>query len=558
MIITGSRLGKLSCPEDEVQASILVRSVLCVTSVYLDTSRTGDEFRAPLGSPTPTDKSPGYVHVLKAPMSSTSSWVTSDFLSCIKRLRLLQSEGEIFLSLSDLKNGLLCAAAATHLAEEQAVSMIRATPPKSINTPDAECTHSSDPNQSLSALTPHNRRLCALLAVSSIFYAHTVIKKLIAKGAYALSVEVARSLGNEDSTSSSSSSSAVHQEMSIMNGQLGSDDVSILLDTAVTLCSLAAKEINTGMNRAGVRNNTAAPVLSLNDVTAPFVITRNLLCGIASICPAEHLGKSLDILNGSELVLAVYQRVEGVESDEQHTKSKPSSAALAAVSTPVEAFKINQAAFSRDGILMAPSAVMGLVLRYSAAEVRRRISITAKISRGRMAGGGGTCIEVDEECAEDLDELVCALQRSENHMLALRVLLSSWHMSATKAHLLRSSLLCLSRKVLSYREIDTSLAVACLVMLPYDAMVRELKGAVPSIQSDFSRLRTVACVGEELARLWDQEALLVVFQGNSISLPPYTYLSTYIIAPFCRIYALRLHFIIYIPSLRDTCHHCAS
>jgi hypothetical protein len=527
MIITGSRLGKLSCPEDEAQASILVRSVLCVTSVYLDTSRAGDEFRAPLGSPTPIDNTPGYAHVLKAPMSSTSSWVTSDFLSCVKRLRLLQSEGEIFLSVSDLKNAVLCAAVATHLAEEQAVSMIRATPPKSINTPDAGYTHSSDPNQSLSALTPHNRRLCALLGVSPIFYAHTVIKKLIAKDAYALSVEVARSLGNEDSTSTSSS--AVHQEMSIMNGQLGSDDVSILLDTAVTLCSLAAKEINKGMNRAGVRNNTAAPVLSLNDVTAPFVITRNLLRGIASICPAEHLGKSLDILNGSELVLAVYQRVEGVESDEQHTKSKPSCAALAAVSTPIEAFKINQAAFSRDGILMAPNAVMGLVLRYSAAEVRRRISITAKISRGRVADEGGTSSEVDEECAEDLDELVCALQRSENHMLALRVLLSSWHMSATKAQLLRSSLLCLSRKVLSYREIDTSLAVACLVMLPYDAMVRELKGAVPSIQSDFSRLRTVACVGEELARLWDQEALLVVFQGN---------LSTYLIAPFCRVYAL--------------------
>lgn len=44
-------------------------------------------------------------------------------------------------------------------------------------------------------------------------------------------------------------------------------------------------------------------------------------------------------------------------------------------------------------------------------------------------------------------------------------------------------------------------------------MVKELKSAVPSIQSDFSRLRTVAMVGEELARMWDQENLLVVFQG---------------------------------------------
>ena len=86
------------------------------------------------------------------------------------------------------------------------------------------------------------------------------------------------------------------------------------------------------------------------------------------------------------------------------------------------------------------------------------------------------------------------LQRSENHLLAVKVLLSSWHNSASKADLLSASVTALTRKVLRYREIDTALAVACLVMLPYEAMVRELKAAVPSIQSDFSRLRTVASV----------------------------------------------------------------
>ena len=488
--------------------------MLCVASVYLDTSRAGDEIKAPLVSPNPNEKTPG--QVTKNTISSNSSWVTSDFLSCMKRLRLLQSEGGLYLSYSDLKNAIICAAATTRIAEEQADSMISTIPIKSISDSDsvAEKTVSIDSShRTSSALTPHTRRLCALLGVSPIFYAHTVIKKLIAKDAYALSIDMARYLGDEDSTSTST----VHQEISSVNGQLGNDDVTILLDTAVALCSLAAKEINSSMNRTGSRNTATAtalaPVLPLHDVTAPFVITRNLLRGITSICPAEHLGRSLDILNGSELVLAVYQRVEGVNSEEQHTKSKPSSAMNGTVPPIAEAFKVNQSAFSRDGILMASSTVMGLVLRYSAAEVRRRISITATVSRGRMAGEGGANSEAEEDVAGDLDVLVCALQHSENHMLALRVLLSSWHMGATKAQLLRSSLLCLSRKVLSYREIDTSLAVACLVMLPYDAMVRELKGAVPSIQSDFSRLRTVACVGEELARLWDQEALLVVFQG---------------------------------------------
>jgi hypothetical protein len=66
--------------------------------------------------------------------------------------------------------------------------------------------------------------------------------------------------------------------------------------------------------------------------------------------------------------------------------------------------------------------------------------------------------------------------------------------------------------VLIYRDIDIPFAVACLAALPFNDMVLELKSAVPSIQSDFSRLRTVALVGEELGHLWEQEALQELFQ----------------------------------------------
>ena len=38
--------------------------------------------------------------------------------------------------------------------------------------------------------------------------------------------------------------------------------------------------------------------------------------GVTSTSPSEHLGPILDILNGSELVLAVYRRVEGVLPEE--------------------------------------------------------------------------------------------------------------------------------------------------------------------------------------------------------------------------------------------------
>ena len=82
-----------------------------------------------------------------------------------------------------------------------------------------------------------------------------------------------------------------------------------------------------------------------------------------------------------------------------------------------------------------------------------------------------------------------------------------------KSQLLQTSLLALSRKLLVYRDIDMPFAVATLSALPYNHMVRELRLAMPSIQSDFSRLQTVALVGEELAQLWDMEELLLMFQA---------------------------------------------
>jgi hypothetical protein len=58
-------------------------------------------------------------------------------------------------------------------------------------------------------------------------------------------------------------------------------------------------------------------------------------------------------------------------------------------------------------------------------------------------------------------------------------------------------------------------------------MVKELRGAVPSIQSDFSRLRTVARVGEQLAHMWQQEELLLVFQSLQTNAKWWHVLSSY-------------------------------
>jgi len=126
-------------------------------------------------------------------------------------------------------------------------------------------------------------------------------------------------------------------------------------------------------------------------------------------------------------------------------------------------------------------------------------------------------------------DLIHILQQTENNMLAIRVLLSTWSTfsitnissgsssgNSTKS-LLLSSLSLLCKKILAYRYIDVDYAIAVLMTLPYEMMVKELKLAVPSIQSDFSRLSTIAVVGEEVARLWQQEQLLSVFEDLQIN-----------------------------------------
>ena len=88
----------------------------------------------------------------------------------------------------------------------------------------------------------------------------------------------------------------------------------------------------------------------------------------ATTCPAESLARTVDILSGSETVLAVYQRTEGVESQSKRVLLTPETQDLWGECKSCESV------FSRDGILMAPSAVLVPLLRYAAGEVKRRLN----------------------------------------------------------------------------------------------------------------------------------------------------------------------------------------
>ena len=279
----------------------------------------------------------------------------------------------------------------------------------------------------------------------------------------------------------------------------------------------------------------------LQSAATPFKLSKDLLGYAVTSCDLNSLGRTVSLLSCSDLVLAVHERMEvpngsfavkvkGVKSGKLDENDDPNVNANAVHSkesalttscekkgsvqasdniisnqsnAPLGHFKVSQTDFIKDGILMSSTVVLGPLLRHAAKEFSRRC----------RAATQHPSENTESTLGAEIDDLVQLLQRSENHMLAGRVLLGSWGSKTTKSQLLRTSLLSLGRKILCYKDIDVGFAVACLSAVPYETMVRELKAAVPSIQSDFSRLRTVALVGEQLAHMWGQEELLLVFQS---------------------------------------------
>jgi hypothetical protein len=372
--------GKLLSLEDENTATMLVRSLICIVSMYIDSLRNDksnvNKNKGMLADNNFKEDKKFTKNIISS--HSSSSWVNADLISYLKRLKLLQTEKKIFLSLIGLKDITVCRCVATYVAEEHAEKMIKNYNDINSNYLDVrDIEGKGNINENhvdaegkggrgiITALTSDIRRVCALLCVSPFVFAHIIIKQLMAKGASVLAMDVARALGAEDSTASNNSSTQITDNGSIVGSDstLRGKDIVVLLEAAVTLCSLAVKQVQGG--------NRSIP--SIESITQPFVVSRNLLRGLTAICPVDHLGRTLDILNGSELVLTVYQRVEGAKLDtDNRTKMN-----INGIDTGIkEDFKINEATFSKDGLLMAPGVILGPILKYAAAEMKRRLYMT--------------------------------------------------------------------------------------------------------------------------------------------------------------------------------------
>ena len=256
---------------------------------------------------------------------------------------------------------------------------------------------------------------------------YKIMRELIVMSQGTHAITVARTLGAEFSGDSSDP-----------------HDAEMLLEATITVSKLISE-----MQAKVVKVSSATATCGTSKThLESFSLSREMLRSIAIACPESHIERALDLLVCTDIVVAVQDRVQ-IPNQE----SKPSDDTV---------FSLSDTNYTKDGILMTTSSVQGPVLRYAQHEVQRRWNYAK-------------CSSTTKTVPQDLQDLVSILQRTENHVLASRVLLTTWHVSDNVGHMLRSSLLALGRKILSYREIDTSYAVSCLSAIPRDAMMRELK-----------------------------------------------------------------------------------
>ena len=198
------------------------------------------------------------------------------------------------------------------------------------------------------------------------------------------------------------------------------EDASLIIDAAVTLSTLAAKQAFTPST--GKNNATA----SLRIIES-FHIAHDLLQVSTLSAPSNLLTQTVDLLENTDLVLSVFERMDG-------SYSQVSS--VNADTTLLTPFKISEDSFTRDGILMASNKVLGPLMKFCLREIQRRNMHDTHTSQSESSQYDGSEAGAVVVVPADLEELAGLLQRSENHMLTIRLLLTSWHIGSFKSQVL--------------------------------------------------------------------------------------------------------------------------
>ena len=220
-----------------------------------------------------------------------------DLLSNVKRLRALQTEQKVFLSLAGLRSKQTCQRIVTHFADRRATQLQLEHLPASQTSP-TNSSSNAPPSATdggahyprttvVSALTPELRRVCAVLGAGPLAFSHLVMKKLVGLGCVGLAMQVAATMTEEDQSLSHVHSSGRSNAGGFGPGATGNwagEEVGVLLDAAVSLCSLAGGSAASTQ----AKSTRGAPAVSASAVAEPFLVSRALLRSAGTPSPLSR------------------------------------------------------------------------------------------------------------------------------------------------------------------------------------------------------------------------------------------------------------------------------
>jgi hypothetical protein len=206
-----------------------------------------------------------------------------------------------------------------------------------------------------------------------------------------------------------------------LHSETTDDEGMLLMDIAITLSSMAAQQVfasHPTTLASSLQNN-----LDVNLFIQLFETAQVLLQSTCSTCSISLLSQVIDLLQSSDVALSIFRRIEG-DFSYSFSSTRPSG-------MNDNNFKVMESYFSRDGILMSANRVLPCLMKFCLKEIKRR----------NMYEESFLADHNNNTLPTDLNELATVLQRSENHMLALRILLTSWHTSLSKSQVLYTFLI---------------------------------------------------------------------------------------------------------------------
>lgn len=385
---------------------LMLHGVVYVTSSYFDSLRSASQSTLGLSI-----------------SQMASKIVDYEFLWNVKRLKFLQSSFGVILPLSTLVSSSSC------------YNLLSSIVDTSISKYYESISIDSD------IISLDVVKICSLLHQPPIVFYHLAVKKFIAREKLSFAVKACELLLCAYQTSSTRSSFEDESEFNFLQSDqkqlkhhsAETNEVTIVLDVASSLCSSAAKIAAASMASISSEGSSG---IDTSIITLPFLKSKELLQYAALNSHSSQLPEVFQLLKCCDLVISVFERVEALAPknfDSRQLNSREYLQIEESSKTVVNytdatirqtIFRICETNYVNDGILISPLLILSPLLKHIFKELQyHRSPLTATSLKSKSKN--------------ELSELIKILQDSENHILASRVLLSSWDFDNEQKHQVR-------------------------------------------------------------------------------------------------------------------------